>query len=191
MIKDSFPELQNAHPSSPDSTYKKSKRALLDHTKLNFNSEAGQDAYYLLYAHFLRSEYKLDTFSTRRQQLKDAYQTINSIYGKLRYGGTYFGHQYARIYAYVEYTVYQYAQNKIWSNQVGDFSTQKKAYMASLRKMIADKERVDENTIDQKEKLQREQAFAEMVNELDSLITDRFYLDNVRRFQEEYYHYSD
>ena len=191
IIKDSFPELQNAHPASPDSTYKDSKRAIKGNTALNFNSETGQDAYYLLYTHFLRQQYRLDTFCARRQQLNDVYQIINSIYQQLQYGGTYFGHQCARIYAYVEYTVYQYAENQQFSSQGDNFIIQKRAYIASLKKMIADRERVDNNTFDPKEKLQREKEFAERVSKLDRLITDSFYLNNVRKFQQEYYNYQE
>ncbi len=91
--KEEFNDIVNAHPElfdeevlDPDATY-----ATAD--KKNFDSEVGQDNYYVLYAYFLKQRNGVDKNAAQRKRLIDIYQNINQLFGNLQHGGTYFGHQ--------------------------------------------------------------------------------------------------
>ena len=73
---------------------------------MDFNSEAGQDNYYIWYAWFLQDVNGGEKYQTQREALYQIYSTINNTYNITSMGGTGFAHEQARIPARVEYDLY-------------------------------------------------------------------------------------
>ena len=156
----------------------------------NYPSEACRNQYYILYAHFLKQKNGAEKYAECRKQLIDIYLTINSLFQRLQYGGTYFGHQGKRILAYAEYAVYRY---RIWENnfeKTCDITPQKQLYIQSLRQLIDDESGIDTHYIilTKSEKADRKAELNKTVSDLDKLITNIFYLRRAQEFQ--YYHYE-
>ena len=122
------PELYDDWIANPDETY------LLREYK-GFGGEAGQDTYYILYAYFLKQKNGSE-YSVMRENLINLYSNINSIFQKIQYGGTYFGHQYIRILGYAEYAIYQYTY--VDELKPYDIGKQKDLYVQSLRQLVQD-----------------------------------------------------
>lgn len=155
-----------------------------DTLKMSFGSEAGQDQFYLLYAYYLKKKNGINKYETERKTLNELYHTINGIYEGLDYGGTYYGHQYKRIAAFVEYSVYLYRINPDYYNKKYDFSKQKDLYLKQIRQYIDDEESQNVyNKIKDKNYFERKLAFNEKMKMLDSLITSYFYLNQVHSFE--------
>ncbi|MFI2741276.1 hypothetical protein ACG2LH_00940 [Zhouia sp. PK063] len=57
-----------------------------------------------------------------------------------------------------------------------------------MRQLIEDKSKIDFETLEQ-EKAARNKKFNAIVNELDELITDNFYLRRAQEFQYRHYEY--
>lgn len=180
-IIDKHPEFSEQYPENPDQTY------FNGNDKEKFGSEAGQDTYYILYAYFLKQKNGGKKFSTQRQKLIDIYSNINSLFGHFEYGGTYFGHQSTRILGYAEYSIYLMPKNKDDIYKTYDITKQKELYIKSLRQLIEDESKIDFNTLG-KEKVERNEMLNKIVDELDKLITDNFYLRRAQEFQ--YGHYE-
>lgn len=151
-----------------------------------FGGETGKDNYYLLYAHFLKQKNGDGKFSTQRNKLLNIFTEINTLFGEIEYGGTYFGHQYQRILAYAEYSVYLYSIYSKDNQKAYDFSKQKELYIKSLRQLVDDESKIDNETFG-KEKIKRNKELNKIVDNLSVLITDNFYLRRVRQFQYGYY----
>ncbi|MDB5137664.1 MAG: hypothetical protein JWP37_4267 [Mucilaginibacter sp.] len=155
---------------------------------MNFNCEVCQDNYYVLYAFFLKMGDCDEQYKMQRQTLIKLYRDLNFIFGRLRHGGTYYGHQYSRILGYAEYSVYLLHED----GNYGDFkksysiSKQKALYIAALKQTIEDEVSSDNETLS-KQKPNNKKELLKTVNEMDSLITDYFYLNMVQEFQ--YSHY--
>ncbi|MBL7817194.1 MAG: hypothetical protein JNL70_19375 [Saprospiraceae bacterium] len=189
-IVDLFPELYSEDIAHPDLVYYKSPRVKhyvdengLDET-ISFNSELGQDEFFMLYAYFLIQKNK--NLDTQREKLNDIYQTINELFGRLQRGGTYFGHQSRRIMGFTEFAMYQYANNGRFYETKYDISSQKKLFLESLMQIIKDLVSVSTPQTLRKEE---ENKFRPYIKKLDTLITDYFYLTEARSFQYEYYNY--
>jgi len=177
-IVDYFPSFYNEYWADPDLKYysdRNNKRFML------FNSEAGQDNYYILYAYFLKKKTGGKKFADRRKNLITIFQDINSIYGMLNYGGTYFGHQHTRILGYAEYSIYRFIKRDSAENAF-DLKKQKELYIESLRQIIRDKESINQEAND-KEKSERIKNLNKIVDEISNRITDYFYLEEARSFQ--------
>jgi hypothetical protein len=187
-VIDHFPTLYDNIPKHPDLSYAESGywRKFTDSSSgeektLSFGSEVGQDNYYMLYAYFLRQINKEKGLAGRRDTLTRIYRDLNSIFGHMVYGGTYFGHQYRRIIGYVEYDLY-----------LGGFPTesnmakQKRLYLDLLRQKITDQIEADDNIL-MADKDPMKRAVFEKVTEIEKLITDQCYLENAIAFQ--YMHY--
>jgi len=179
-IIDKHPEFSQQYPENPDQTY------FNGNDKEEFGSEAGQDTYYILYAYFLKQKNGEKKFSTQRQKLIDIYSNINSLFGHFEYGGTYFGHQSTRILGYAEYSIYLMPKSKNDIYKTYDITKQKELYIKSLRQLIEDESKIDFNTLG-KEKVERNEMLNKIVDELDKLITDNFYLRRAQEFQYEHY----
>jgi hypothetical protein len=152
-----------------------------------FGSEIGQDDYYVLYAYLLRQKNGVDKYAEQRKKLIDIYSNINSLFQKFQYGGTYFGHQYSRILGYAEYSVYLHSEHNRNFEKTYDITKQKEFYIKSLRQLIDDESEIDGETLE-KDKAERNKELNEIVDNLNKLITDTFYL---RRTQEFHYgHYA-
>ncbi|MCD8539496.1 MAG: hypothetical protein LRY55_06775 [Leadbetterella sp.] len=97
-IVDNHPEFFDEYPLYPDEAY-----ARYAENDSEFGGEAGQDVYYILYAYFLQRREGQNEYAVQRKTLIEIYTTLNTIYEILAEGGTYWGHQYARLLAYAEY----------------------------------------------------------------------------------------
>ncbi|NLR56841.1 hypothetical protein HGH93_01920 [Chitinophaga polysaccharea] len=159
------------YPSSPAEAY----RSLEDPSVQGndrFYSEAGEDEFYLLYSYFLAK--KNVKHHPRRERLLKLYRYVNSIYGKLQHGGTYFGHQYSRIPAYVEYDLYRLDPgDSAWT-----YNKMKSLYIDLFKEEVKSKISRDHDIDPAAEK-----SLLKEVDELAFLITDYTDLMLVRRFQ--------
>ena len=187
-IVDSYPELHKDNPATPDETYYGRGRYLAKDKEPDlFGSEAGKDQYYLLYAYFLGE--KIDKkYDGRRDTLINICNGINEIIGTLKGGGTFFGHQYARIHGYVEYDLYWYAKDIAQFSKPYDISGQRKLYISSLKLLVNDEVNNDNrNGLTGKDKKQKISGLLKIINYVEGLITDAFYLESAQEFQ--YSHY--
>ena len=69
-----------------------------------------------------------------------------------------------------------------------NITKQKELYIKSLRQLIEDENKIDFNTLGQ-EKIERTKKLNKIVDELDKLITDNFYLRRAQEFQYGHYEY--
>lgn len=141
-----------------------------------------------MYAYFLKQRNGVTEFAQQRQKLIDIYSNINSLFGHFEYGGTYFGHQSSRILGYAEYSIYLLPKTKDDISKTYNITTQKELYVKSLRQLIEDESKIDFNTLGQ-EKIERTKKLNKIVDELDKLITDNFYLRRAQEFHYGYYEY--
>lgn len=181
-IIDKHTEFFKEYPANPDQTY------FNGNDMEEFGSEVGQDNYYVLYAYFLKQKNGVKEFAQQRQKLIDIYSNINSLFGHFEYGGTYFGHQSSRILGYAEYSIYLLPKTKSDISKTYDITKQKEFYIKSLRQLIEDESKIDFNTLG-KEKIERTKNLNKIVDELDNLITDNFYLRRAQEFQYGHYEY--
>lgn len=179
-IVDKHPEFFEEYPDNPDQAYFNDNE--------EFRSEVGQDDYYALYAYFLKQRNGIKEFAQQRKKLIDIYSNINSLFGHFEYGGTYFGHQSRRILGYAEYSIYLLPKTKDDISKTYDITTQKQLYIKSLRQLIDDESKIDFNTLKQ-EKSERTKNLNKIVNELDILIVDNFYLRRAQEFHYGHYEY--
>jgi hypothetical protein len=191
-IIDNFPELYEGGINNPDTAYAISSVWVklvdsLSAKRRSFSSEVGQDEYYILYAYFLKHKNGIAKYSVRRKKMVEIYQTLNALFGKLYYGGTYYGHQYSRIEGYAEFSVYWYNHYEDWFDRPYDITKQRGYYIAGLKQLILDEEKIDGETAGKKEKsLRRKELFGD-VDHLNKLITDNFYLRMAQSFQSDHY----
>jgi hypothetical protein len=180
-IIDDHPELVSDYTQNPDETYQ------CNGEKGAFNSEVGKDGYFMLYAYFLKNKNGDKPNSERRKKLISIFSNINSLFSHFEYGGTYFGHQYARILGYAEYSIYLYKQNEKYGNsKTYDITKQKALYIQSLRQLISDESTIDFNVLGKK-KVERTRQLNKIVDEIDKAITDNFYFRRTQDFH--YGHY--
>ena len=111
------------------------------------------------------------------------FNDINVIFATLNSGGTFFGHQVNRIYAYAEFAVYENSRQQKTFNDNLDFRKQKTAYLNELRKKIMTQVAADPELNNAADRSERQQFLLSYLAELDKLISDDFYLDKVREFQ--------
>jgi hypothetical protein len=181
-IIDEHPELFREIPDTPDQAY------FNNDTMGEFGSEVGQDNYYVLYAYFLKQRNGVEEFAQQRQKLIDIYSNINSLFGHFEYGGTYFGHQYSRILGYAEYSIYLLPKTKARISKTYDITKQKALYIQSLRQLIEDENKIDSNMLGEDTRA-RMKELNEIVDELDRLMTDNFYLRRAQEFHYGHYEY--
>lgn len=164
-IVDTHPEFFSNEVRHPDLAY-------YGADKEGFNSEAGQDGYYVLYAWFLKQRNSINKYAERRKKLISIYENINELFEQVQHGGTYFGHQSWRIIGYAEYAVSIYKHNERNISETYDISEEKELYIKSLRLLAAhNKER------------------NKIVNNISQAITDIFYLQRAQEFQYSNYEY--
>ena len=172
------PEFTNENTVHPDLTYRQMNK------QTEFDSEAGQDVYYFLYAYFLKQKQSKNAFSKERKNLISIYTSINSIFGLINNGGTYFGHQHKRISAYAEYSIYLITKTKsnVAPNQ--DINKPIHRYLKSLERLINEKTKNDFNP---QLKLEKTRKLNALMNELETLISNNFYLQQAIEFQQTHY----
>jgi hypothetical protein len=181
-IIDKHPEFLQEYPDNPDQLYYNGN------DRDEFSSEMGQDTYYTLYAYFLKQRNGENRYTQQRKKLIDIYSCINSLFGHLQYGGTYFGHQKMRIIGYAEYSIYIIPKDKNDFEKTYDITKQKDLYIKSLRQLIEDENKVDYNTLGE-DKVVRTKELNIIIDQLDSLITDNFYLRRAQEFHYGHYEY--
>lgn len=183
QIIDKYPELvNNKYVQNPDQIY------YCSGNRGEFGSEAWQDEYYILYAYFLKQKNGIGKYAERRKKLIDIYSNINSLFRHFQYGGTYFGHQSSRILGYAEFSVYLYSQNEKRFTKTYDITKEKELYINSLRQIINDESSIDFSTLGEY-KIERNSKLNKIVDELDKLITDNFYLKRAQNFHYDNYEY--
>lgn len=181
LIVDNHPELFSKFPQEPDVSYYSNEG------QHDFESEVGQDEYYILYAYLLEQRNKGHDNKIMRKKLIEIYTNINLLFQRFQHGGTYFMHQYSRILGYAEYSIYlNMLQNKDTLEKSYDITKQKEYYLKSLRQLIIDETRTD-NEILEKDRKAQIKELNKKVDELNDLITDNFYLRRAQEFQ--YGHY--
>jgi hypothetical protein len=181
QIIDDHPEFFDDYPLYPDEAYACNAGAM-------FGSEAGQDGYYALYAHFLKQKNGVAQYARQRTKLIDIYRNINALFASFQYGGTYFGHQHSRILGYAEYSVWLYSKNMGDIEKTYDITKQKELYIRSLRQLIEDESKIDAEAIGNK-KTERTKEQNKIVSNLEKLITENFYLRRAQEFQYGHYEY--
>lgn len=189
QLADSFPTLNEQKPQHPDSSFAHSGyyRYLPDTSGnmkyVSFGSEAGQDNYFLLYTYFLRQKQTDTSLIARRQSLLRIFNNINVIFATLNDGGTFFGHQVNRIYAYAEFALYEYNLQQNAYPETPDFSKQKTKYLNELSNKIMAQVAADPGINNEADRSERRQFLLNYVADLDKLIADNFYLARAREFQ--------
>ncbi|WP_233507641.1 hypothetical protein [Adhaeribacter pallidiroseus] len=181
-IVDMHPELYGEIIYNPDCLYHQFGN------NVEFDSEQGQDAYFVLYAYFLKQKNGVDKFTKQRKILIEIYSHLNSLFKHFQFGGTFFGHQQLRILGYAEYSIYLLLQNEDDFEKTYNIAKQKELYIKSLRQLIADESSTDYETL-KSEKVEREKKLNRIVDEINTLITDVFYLRRAQAFQYGYYEY--
>ncbi len=180
-IKNNHPEFFQEIPYNPEQAYFKNTE------KVTFSSEAGEDIYFNLYAYFLKQKNDDSLFAAQRKKLLAIYSTINFLMAQIQYGGTYFGHQHRRIAAYAEYSIYLLKDKKS-SGKTYDITKQKQLYLRSLRQLITDEISIDQS-IGGPDKVKRNLELNSLVNDLDKLISNLFYLRRAQEFHYNHYEY--
>jgi len=173
-IKNSHPELTANITLQPDISYQQQH-------DINFNSEVGQDNYYLLYAYLLKDKNVGVKSKEERTRLTGIYNDINFIFNKINNGGTYYNHHDSRIPAYTEYSIYQGKNNDYYVKNY-DISKQKNLYINSIKQLITDELNNNFDMAESK-KPQLKKKLLETVNHMDGLITNTFYLKMAQQFQ--------
>jgi len=181
-IVEKNPELNDDRSLPPDICWGESLKISSD-----YDCEACGDDYYVLYAYFLREKNGEATYRQQRKTLIELYRDINCLFGRLNGGGTYYGHQYARILGYAEYSISVYIyQNEYAAVKSYHIAKQKELYLKSLLQFIDDE--VNNNPeLSPVEKAKRMEELVKKTNDIGRLITTRFYLEMAQEFQ--YSHY--
>ncbi|WP_143822033.1 hypothetical protein [Mucilaginibacter pedocola] len=177
------PELNEEYMDPPYTAYaKRNMKVQKDHID-DFGSEAGQDSYFTLYAYFLSLKNGQEKYRQRRDKLMKLYMDLVSTFIKMENGGSIPNHNYLRAMGVAEYSIQLYANDGDWGRykKKYDISKQKALYIRSLKQYIID-ECYKNNEVLESEK----QEMLKIVSEINSLITDYFYLERAMAFQ-----YSD
>lgn len=179
---DKHPEFFQDWPENPDKFY------FCFGNNTEFGSEAGKDHYYTLYTNFLKQRNGFEKHTEQRRTLIHIFSNINSIFGHIAYGGTYFGHQGKRIPAYAEYLIFLSSIDKEKESDIDhyDISKQKKLYIQTLRQIIEDENSIDFQSVG-KEKIDRIKKVNLLVDEIEQLITSSYYLRSAQNFHYQYY----
>lgn len=185
-IIEAFPSLISQKPDDPDISYLNRLCGLANRPEYDFSSEAGKDEYYMLYAFFLKSRDSDAKSKAMRFKLVSVFRDLNSINQLLRHGGTYFGHQYARVLGYAEYAVYSYKLDSEYYAKNYPINKQKKIFIDGLHQFINEEVDNDGDVLAGK-KANRKKELFNIVGQIDKLITDNFYLKQVQRFFYSYY----
>ena len=177
-----YPELDEELIAPPYTAYAKRGLRVPKQDDISFESEAGQDSYFAMYAYFLSLKNGQEKYRNRRSKLMTLYMDLVSTFIKMENGGTIPNHNYLRATGVAEYSIHLYADDQ-WGRykKKYDFANQKALYIKSLKQFIID-ECSKNNEVLETEK----QEMLKTVNEIDGLITEYFYLERALAFQ-----YSD
>ena len=176
-ILENHPEINLHPPLHPEIAYHNNDKG--------FNSETGQDVYFTIYAHYLEKNNRdAEQFRTK---LIEVFHKVNGIHGVYKRGGSFFGHQKARITAYAEFDVYSYKNKKPTTE---DFNINKEKFIERLKinfeKRIVKMVNSTENT-----KALLLQEINIEISELEKLIDNDIILKAVRDFEQRHYNYDN
>ena len=176
-ILENHPEINLHPPLHPEIAYQNNDKG--------FNSETGQDVYFTIYAHYLEKNNRdAEQFRTK---LIEVFHKVNGIHGVYKRGGSFFGHQKARIAAYAEFDVYSYRNRK---PTIEDFNINKEKFIERLKinfeKGIVKMVNSTENT-----KALLLQEINIEISELEKLIDNDIILKAVRDFEQRHYNYDN
>ncbi|MGE8426969.1 MAG: hypothetical protein ACN6O7_03795 [Sphingobacterium sp.] len=155
---------------------------------MEFNSEAGQDNYCMLYSYFLMQVNGEQKYATQRKRLFQLFSKINELFALIEYGGSYFGHQHNRLLAEVEYSIYLMPKDKSELQKTYAINNQKQLYIKDLRQLVAD-ETANNDGIEPQRKLSQIKRLNKVIDYINQLITDNFSLKRAQYFQSNYYEY--
>lgn len=186
-IVDNFPKLYQEEVLHPDSLYKIDSplsREFIDSNgqkqNISFDSDAGQDRYFALYAHFLAIKNKGTRFEFLSPHLKNSYENINTIFERLSRGGTHYIHQSSCVPAYVAYDVY-FINN---SKRLPEFTKKTRAerweFIYDLKQQIKDEGEMADMTYAEDGKIE------DLVNKLNDEIINDYVLYQVKKFTKPY-----
>jgi hypothetical protein len=184
-ILKSNPELNAVDVLPPDILYntKRNNSSNKDEEIRNrFESEAGKDEYFILYAYFLQKKNGLEKHQNQRKRLIKICRIINQIFANLTHGGTFFGHQHLRILGYVEYEIFSQIGYEEYLYKKYDYTRQKDIYISLLKQIIKDELSSDVIILEKKDKIQSEIALNKSVNQLNKLINNYSDLKYVQKF---------
>jgi len=176
-IVENHAEINLYPPLHPDIAYQNNNKG--------FNSETGQDVYFTIYAHNLeKHNHNKEQFRTK---LIEAFHKVNNIHGLYKRGGSFFGHQKARIAAYAEFDVYSYRKRK---PTLEDLKKNKTKYIDSL-KVCFEKGIVKMVNTPEKAKALLLQEINIEISQLEKLIDNDIILKAVRDFEQRHYNYDN
>ncbi|WP_367331778.1 hypothetical protein [Sphingobacterium multivorum] len=155
---------------------------------MEFNSEAGQDNYCMLYSYFLMQVNGEEKYASHRKRLFQLFSKINELFALIEQGGSYFGHQHNRLLAEVEYSIYLMPKDKSELQKPYAINKQKQLYIQSLRQLVAD-ETANNGGIEPQWKLNQIKRLNAVIEDINQLITDNFSLRRAQYFQSNYYEY--
>ncbi len=155
---------------------------------VEFNSEAGQDNYCMLYSYFLMQMNGVQKYATQRKKFFQLFSKINELFALIEQGGTYFGHQHKRLLAEVEYAIYLMPKDKSEFRKTYAINKQRQLYIQGLRQLVAD-ETVNNKGIEPQRKLSQIKCLNKVIDDINQLITDNFSLKRAQYFQSNYYEY--
>ncbi len=158
----------------PDMTY---QNYLNTNNDNRFISEFGADAYYQWYAYFLNKKYNSEAYSNKRSKLVELYQSINKAYAFMARGGSGFAHNIPRIYAYVEWDIYNhYVLNDLDENSATNFLAEKELYIVSNNKIL------------KLDKFRNNETIKLLFDSIHQKIENQFELKYVMQFQDKFDH---
>ena len=176
-IVENHAEINLYPPLHPDIAYQNNNKG--------FNSETGQDVYFTIYAHNLeKHNHNKEQFRTK---LIEAFHKVNNIHGLYKRGGSFFGHQKARITAYAEFDVYSYRKRK---PTLEDLKKNKTKYIDSL-KVCFEKGIVKMVNTPEKSKTLLLKEINLEISQLEKLIDNDIILKAVRDFEQRHYNYDN
>ncbi|MBS1520400.1 MAG: hypothetical protein JST50_05350 [Bacteroidetes bacterium] len=190
-ILKAFPELTDEFPRPPDESYASAKNIRVDlgnNSTFSLDCELCRDDYYRVYAYFLKMSDGNEQYKVERERLIKLYRDIGFITARLENWGNGYGHLSRRILGYAEYSVYRLSadKNEGYFKKSYDIKKQKALYIAMLKQTIDDEVNNDTETLP-KDKPSRKKELLKTVDEINSLITDYFYLKMTQQFQSSNY----
>jgi hypothetical protein len=181
-----YPELIAPKVLHPDSAYLQnvptSRPEGREPICKGFVSEVGQDAYFVLYAHYLKQHHtKHPSLEGYRQKVDSIYNHLNQYFGILAEGGTFYGHQARRILGYTEYAVYCLEHHRLKDWRDPPFAEKRQSYLDTLTQRMERQMESEPWRVEAHQKLRR------LIADLKKVLTDAVYLKLAIEFQEAHY----
>jgi hypothetical protein len=125
-----------------------------------------------------------EQYKIQRKTIIKLYRDIGFITARLANWGNGYGHLSRRILGYAEYSVYRLGadKNEGYFRKSYNIKKLKALYIAMLKQTIDDEVTNDTETLP-KDKSSRKKELLKTVDEINSLITDYFYLKMAQEFQ--------